>query len=159
MQLIRATVAVLSDCLFYIVGPPIIVATHTMSNPWCIYTARFISVPSTYFVEWYISDEVLNISSNNNQTTSVDTITIYMYGVPVAVSGYKAILIIQSNYEVGTDKQIKLVLINELGRSSNSFDLWIGIYILFCLLLYCSLLTTYNVASICQKTFPKWNIT
>lgn len=109
-----------------------------MYNPVCIYTARFISVPSTYFVEWYLSDQVLNISSNYNQTTSEDTITIYMYGVPVAVSGYKSTLIIQSNDEVGTDKQISLVIINELGRSSNSFDFWNGINICLCVLQYCS---------------------
>lgn len=118
-----------SSCLIHIVGPPIIVATHTMFIPNVICTAKFISVPSTYFVKWYLLDEFLNISSNHNQTCTEETITVYMHGVPVAVAGHKATLTIQIDTEIGKNKNISLVLMNELGKSSFSFyNLWIGNY-------------------------------
>lgn len=117
-----------SGGLFPIEGPPIIVATHIMYVPDVICTARFISVPSTYVVKWYLSDEFLNVSSSYNQTCTEDTITFYMYGVPVAVSGYKATLTMQIDSGIEKDLNVSLVLINDLGKSSFSFYSWIGNY-------------------------------
>lgn len=51
----------------------------------------------------------------------------YMHGVPVAVEGYKATLIVWSKEEIETSEEVSLVLINELGNVSYSFKLWIGI--------------------------------
>ncbi|VDH98323.1 Hypothetical predicted protein, partial [Mytilus galloprovincialis] len=108
-----------------VIGPPFIVDTKTISVPVVAFTAEFVSLPTAYFLEWYISDQVLNNSSKYNRTFTRDIFTMYMHGVPVAVEGYKATLIVSSKEEMETSEEVSLVLINEHGNASYSFKLWI----------------------------------
>ncbi|CAC5396524.1 IGSF9B [Mytilus coruscus] len=105
-------------------GPPFIVETQAIFTPDLSFAAKFVSLPTAYYLEWYISEEVLNNSSKYNRTFTRDTFTVYMHGVPVTVAGYKATLTIDSKEEMETDEQVSLVLINELGKASYSFKLW-----------------------------------
>ncbi|CAC5387978.1 unnamed protein product [Mytilus coruscus] len=107
-------------------GPPFVVDTYTVSTPVLAFAVKFVSQPTAYFLEWYTSDDVVNSSSKYNQTTTNDTFTVFMHGVPVAVAGYRATLTIRSKEEMETDEQVSLVLINELGKTSYSFKLWIA---------------------------------
>lgn len=114
-------------CLFYIVGPPLVIDTHTQNEPFFIFSVQFVSIPSTYFLKWCSADKVLNISSKYNQTSTEDVITVHMYGVPVAVAGNTATLTVQSKKDVGANDHISLILSNMLGQASCSFKLRKGI--------------------------------
>ncbi|CAC5392042.1 unnamed protein product [Mytilus coruscus] len=87
-------------------GPPFIVETQAISTPDLSFAAKFVSLPIAYYLEWYISEEVLNNSSKYNRTFTRDTFTVYIHGVPVTVAGYKATLTIDSKEEMETDEQV-----------------------------------------------------